>query len=177
MINELRIIAKIANEESFKLDGRRDTCIATSAALNYVLPTYGFSARPLRIRVAVHHPTDNRAAGVVLGSDGDGTRLSKAGKDMWHGHLAVLADEKYLLDATIDQVNQNDKWHKWIKITEPFVGEIPDGFLDGKSLISSHGNAHIGYSVSRKQNGFLSAPDWKFKSHWMPLANAIMRQL
>jgi hypothetical protein len=168
-------ICCVANREGLLLEGHRDTCVLTSAALHYVLGQLGIMARPLRIRAAVHHPSDRKKHGVVLGSDGDGFRLPKAKNDCWHGHLAVVADGSFLLDATIDQVIETEDW---IEINEPFVGEVSSRFLMGEeSLHVKHGNAEICYSAARKQVGFLSAPDWRYRSHWKPLALRILSKI
>jgi hypothetical protein len=169
----LQQICRTANREAFLLEATRKTCVLTSAALCHVLPQLGFTARPLRIRAAVHHPSDYTKCGVILGGNGDGTRPLKASPHCWHGHLGVIANEQYLLDATIDQAGDSQSW---IRITEPFVSWVSPRFLSGAERVMqvSHGNAVINYSVAPKQVGFRSAPDFKYRSHWRPLAQRIL---
>ena len=172
---KLKHICRVTNHEGFLLEGHRKTCVLTSAALHHVLAQLGIPARPLRIRAAVHHPSDHKKYGMILGSDGDGSRIPKARKDCWHGHLAMLAEGRFLLDAIIDQVTETESW---IEINEPFIGEVSPRFLDGEeSLHVAHGNAQICYSAARRQAGFRSAPDWRYRSHWEPLALRIMALL
>ena len=44
---------------------------------------------------------------------------------MWNGHVAVVVDEAYLLDPTLDQIDG----------AEPFVGQVTNEFLAGECCI------------------------------------------
>jgi hypothetical protein len=95
-----------------------------------------------------------------LGSDGDGARRPAARPDHWRGHLIVIAHGRYLLDATLDQVNAG---HPWLK-AEPFTGEVTPKFSsEERSLFATTGNvlSTVCYSVSRRRGGFKSAPDMR----------------
>src|SRR5258705_304899 len=176
MISDLRKLTESANKFAFEWCGHRSTCILTSAALVYVLRELGYEAFPVRVRCSVHHPTDRKLTGTVLGSDGDGCRRPAAGQDMWHGHLAVIAENRYLLDPTVDQVGYGEhECNHWMRVP-PLVAEVSERFIRGEEGFSlEQGNANLYYNVRYKQAGFLSAPDWKCKSHWMPVAQSVLK--
>ncbi len=173
-MEDLKRLAKIANREAFRECGHRSTCILTSAALYHAICELGWGVRPVRLRASVYSIDPNNRHGCVLGSDGGGERLPKASKDCWWGHLGVVVHERFLIDATIDQVAEG---HDWAAEIPPFVGEIPDGFLeDGKSLfVPKHGDVNIWYSMFYRQNGWKGAPDWRNKYHWWFLTQKILK--
>ena len=171
-IELLKEIARIANREARRLTGRRANCVLVSRVSCEVLPVLGDRCASTASKGSVHHPSDRRAIGNVLGSDGDGPR-SKPG--MWKGHLVVLADQRWLIDATIDQ---NHGRNGWVELDDVFVGEVPIGFLEGEaSCRSSLGNAEVSYRVRRRQVGWKSAPDWRRESNWEPLVRMVLRGL
>lgn len=100
---ELVFLTNLANETERKFLPSRDNCVLVSSMLNHVLKTLGYNSRTVRITAAAF-PKDRRRGGGVLGSQGDGRRMPAAGPGMWHGHLGVLVDEKWLLDPTFDQL-------------------------------------------------------------------------
>jgi hypothetical protein len=116
----LRAINGIANALAFRETGERNTCISTSAALRDALVCLGYRARMLRVEAASYPPCD--CCGGVLGFRGDGTRRPPASPGMWNGHVAVVVDETYLLDPTLDQFAG----------AEPFVGVVTPAFLAGE---------------------------------------------
>jgi Meiotically Up-regulated Gene 113 (MUG113) protein len=112
--------------------------------------------------------------GCVLGSDGDGTRQPAAQPDHWRGHLVVIALGRYLLDATLDQVNAG---HPWLH-AEPFVGEVTLEFLRGeKSLLATTGKAgsSVCYSAFPGRGGFKTAPDMR-PSHRRDIVNQVLNR-
>jgi hypothetical protein len=119
----LREINAIANELAFEETGVRNTCIYTSAALCDALVRLGYRARMLRVEAAYYPPCD--CCGGVLGFRGDGTRQTAAAPGMWGGHVAVVVDETYLLDPTLDQLEG----------AEPFAGAVTPEFLAGKTCM------------------------------------------
>src|SRR5258708_1258485 len=91
----------IANQEAYSFTGARASCILTSAALMDVMRELGYEADPMRLAVSVS-PNNRDKEGVLLGSDGDGSRRPAAGPGNWNGHLAIVIENRYLMDATID---------------------------------------------------------------------------
>jgi hypothetical protein len=120
----LREINAIANALSFEENGFHNSCIYTSAALSDALVRLGYQARMLRVEAAVYPPC-TCCHGSLLGFRGDGTRRPAASPGMWNGHVAVVVDETYLLDPTLDQVEG----------AEPFVGVVTPEFLAGEKCI------------------------------------------
>jgi len=119
----VREINAIANELSFRETGARNACIYTSAALCDALVRLGYRARMLRVEAAYYPP--GRGCGGVLGFRGDGTRRPAASPGMWRVHVAVVVDETYLLDPTLDQLAG----------AEPFVWPVTPEFLAGERCI------------------------------------------
>src|SRR6266478_2239293 len=143
MIEKLTQLCNATNRIGQQLTGTRDNCILAcilaSAALWEVLQKLGISSYPMRAEAAVFgadiNPPEQRY-GVILGSDGNGTRRRAASPGKWWGHLIVIAADQYLLDPTLDQVN---KIHSWL-VAEPFVSAVTPEFLRGdKSLFATTG--------------------------------------
>ena len=152
------------NRASFRLNGRRDTCILCSYALHYLLGMLLHKSRPVRV-TAAFFPKGNNQHAVTLGSNGCGQRLPKASNGCWHGHLAVLVDEKWLCDPTADQANKDGI-------------SVPPLVIEMQSLDPFHAThldvngCHVRYNLFRKQTGFKHAPDSR-PSHWMEIVRSI----
>jgi hypothetical protein len=117
-------LVTITNQVAFEYNESRDTCILTSFALHDVLQRLGrlgYSSRPLRIEAAVF-PDDQKLVGTILGSG----RRRAAARDMWWGHLAVLVDDEWLLDPTLDQANKED-WPRSMRVG-PLAVQLLDKF-------------------------------------------------
>jgi hypothetical protein len=159
-----RLVA-LSNRVGWQVNGKPDTCVLTSATLHEILIRAGIGAEFLRVRAAVHCSCGSSGCarehyGCVLGGDGDGSRLPAAKPGAWHGHLIVIALGRYLLDATLDQVNRD---HPWLE-AEPFVSEVTSEFLRGSiSLFATTGKASatVAYSAFPGRGGFKSAPDMR----------------
>jgi hypothetical protein len=172
-------LCQITNRVGWEVNGKSDTCILMSAALHDVLTLSRIPAEFLRVRAAVHcgccSSPRSKHYGCVLGSDGDGTRLSAARPDHWRGHLVVIAGGRYLMDPTLDQVNVG---HPWLK-AEPFTGEVTLEFLHGeKSLFTAAGKAGstVCYTAFPGRGGFKSAPDMR-PSHRREIVRRILQKL
>jgi hypothetical protein len=156
-IETLDRLCRLANREAFAIYERRDSCISTSAALMDVLRALGIKADVMRVCAMVFKDTTRTACS--LGSDGDGTRRPAASPGMWRGHLAVVADGQFLLDPTLDQVNDTDPDFG----AEPFVSEIEPNFLvDPRSyLLSTTGASRVRYYAFPGRGGFKNTPAFR----------------
>jgi hypothetical protein len=154
-------------------DGRRDSCVLTSYALNDVLRRLGYASRPVRVEARVI-PDQRELIATILGGMGDGTRRPAAGRGKWHGHLAVAVDDAWLLDATLDQANKSE-WPQdaWVG---PMVMELSEAFWNGRPIKVQVNASLVDYRLYPQQNGFAHAPDAR-SSHWKPLSDAIMGAL
>jgi hypothetical protein len=81
-------------------------------ALSNVLQRLGYNSRPLRIEAAVF-PDDRKFHGSILGTQH--RPLHAASPDHWWGHLAVVVDNNWLLDATLDQANK-EEWPQTARV-------------------------------------------------------------
>src|SRR5262245_55857531 len=104
----------IANRIAAKFNGSRDTCVLTSFALSDVCKRLGYNSRPLRIEAAVF-PDDPKLSGNILGGFSEPGRRRAASPGMWWGHLAVLVEDAWLLDATVDQANK-EEWPRSMRV-------------------------------------------------------------
>jgi hypothetical protein len=181
-------LVSIVNRELITEFGQADCCVLACATLVDVLSQLQIPARPLRIEASVSapegHPREHY--GCVLGGDGDGTRRPAAGPKMWRGHLAVVADEHFLLDATLDQVNKSSPW----LAAKPFFHAVSPAFLDGKELSwfglqdsqwhplaswqTPWPGPRVRYTAFPGRGGYKSAPDWKRPSHRRILVERVL---
>jgi hypothetical protein len=97
----------LVNKAAYAVLGCRDSCILTSHAFHHVLSKMGGDAKLTRVTCGVFPEYRNLMAN-VLGSRGDGSRRPAAEPGMWNGHLVVTLNNKWLLDATLDQANKPD---------------------------------------------------------------------
>src|SRR5262245_63909454 len=107
MTKKFQNLVTTANRVAAKFNQSRSTCILTSFALHNVLQRLGYNSRPLRIEAAVF-PDDRKFYGSILGGFSEPGRRRAASPGMWHGHLAVVVDNSWLLDATLDQANKEE---------------------------------------------------------------------
>jgi hypothetical protein len=156
-IETLDRLCRLANREAFAIFERRDSCITTSAALMDVLRVLGINADVMRVCAMVFKDTTRTACS--LGSDGDGTRRPAAGPGMWRGHLAVIADGRFLMDATLDQANDTDPDFG----AEPFVSEIEPAFLTDRHALlwGTTGPSRVRYYPLPGRGGWKSAPAFR----------------
>jgi hypothetical protein len=167
---ELIDILMCVNRCSFAELGYRNSCILTSHALDYVLRQLGYTSKVLRISATVY-PIDQRLTGVALGLDSYGNgRRPKAGKDHWHGHVAVLVNNRWLLDPTLDQANRDS-----INVT-PVAFEMTTLEPRGPLIFLRINDCDVRYEIYRNQKRFATAPDAR-PSHWMSVAMAALAEL
>jgi len=169
-------------------DGRTGFCILATATLLEVLNQLELPAQPLRVEAVVYpppgRPSDHYPC--ALGSDGDGTRRPAAKPDHWRGHLALVTYDNFLLDATLDQVNESNPWLE----ARPFVASIaPDfpvawfGLEPGNetwhalaSWQTPWPSTRVRYLAFPGRGGFKSAPDWR-PSHRRELVEYVLSEL
>jgi hypothetical protein len=159
----------LANKIILAFYGERGSCIFSTAIVCDVLAHYGFDTRPLRVQATVL-PTKPRELGCTLGSNGDGSRQPAAGNGKWRGHLVTLVDNQYIVDTTLDQVNDTEPHLR----AEPVVIHLPatNWFLyeDSKSYryhrtgnlsVFNSSDSTVRYSEYPRQNGFKYAGDFQ----------------
>jgi hypothetical protein len=99
---EFKAIVIMANRVAREFnDGDLDTCVLTSYALAAALTDLGYAdARPVRVEAGTF-PDDPKLYGAVIGRRG----LGRARDGYWWGHLVVCIGQSWLLDPTLDQIN------------------------------------------------------------------------
>jgi hypothetical protein len=97
-------LCSITNETIFQFMQSRDNCVLASAALDETLTFLKIPHRAARLCLAAHHENP-KTIGVVLGSEEPGPRR-KMEPGRWAGHLGIIAEERFLVDPTADQVNE-----------------------------------------------------------------------
>lgn len=130
---DLVYFAKLANAVAQQYnDGDRGTCILTTFAVIHVLRDFGLDARPLRVTCGIF-PNDRKHAGAILGAL-DGC-MEKRSSGKWRGHLAVIVDNAWLVDATSDQCNF--RWGDEVGL-DPVVEEVRMRRGAGDTLVGGH---------------------------------------
>lgn len=184
-IQELKAIVMVANLVARMFnDGELSTCILTSYALAASLTDLGYAdARPVRVE-ARSFPDDRELGGAGLGLLPDsyldfGGSRRRAQDRYWRGHLAVCIGRSWLLDPTLDQINEA-KGSKWADAgigVEPVAASLTPEFWDldlpkDQRLLWVRFPAVSTRYALAPQKGFARAPDAR-PSHWRPLAEDI----
>jgi hypothetical protein len=169
MSSKFQKLVTVANQIAVKFNGSRDTCILTSFALHDVLQRLGYISRSLRIEAAVF-PDDRKLYGNILGRIDPGCRR-RASPGKWWGHLAVVVDNDWLLDATLDQANER-AWPRVMHVG-PLAIQLSEKFwMERGSILVQVNQCSVRFSPHPRQIGFTNAGDAR-PSHWKPLADRI----
>jgi hypothetical protein len=187
MMIDAQHLVELVNRTAVRLWRRHDTCVASTAALIRILAAHDIQARALRVEAHVWPPSGHppNVYGSVLGSAGDGSRRPAAKPGMWHGHLACLAEESWLLDSTLDQVCYGKKTRITAVRIKPLAARIPEGFLElpaerwapGTPLdVPQADGWYARYWMFRRQVGWKSAGAFRPSQH-ADLVYAVLDEL
>ena len=146
-----------ANQVAAKFNGTRDTCVLTSYALHDVCKRLGYKSRPLRIEAAVF-PDDRKFYGTILGGFSEPGRRQAASPGMWRGHLAVLVEDAWLLDPTLDQANKKE-WPRAIHVGPLAVRLTKKFWAEWGSILVRTNGCTVRLCPHPRQNGFANAGD------------------
>jgi hypothetical protein len=179
-IEEFKAIVMMANRVAGGFnEGALDTCVLTSYALAAALTDLGYAdARPVRVEAA-SFPGDPKLYGAILGSPGSPGSFRRRARDgYWCGHLAVCIGQSWLLDPTLDQINDTHgtQWGAGVRV-EPMAASLPPEFWDvnlppHQRLLWVHFPGVSTRYALAPQKGFGRLPDAR-PSHWRPLAKEI----
>jgi hypothetical protein len=155
--------------------GESNCCILASYAIQHVLRQLEFENVNL-LRVICDVSPSKSEYGVVLGNDGNGSRRPKTPSGMWNGHLVTTVGRKWILDATLDQVN--DQIFRYTcdydQFVKPLLGELSPEFWDNTAVYFNVDNkTSVQYSIFKRQVGFKNASHAR-RSHWMPIAEKVL---
>jgi hypothetical protein len=157
-VTRFQDLVELTNAEAFKFTGSRSTCVLTAHALNFVCQRLELSSRVLRIESAVF-PNEQKLCGTILGAQSR-ERREAASPGNWWGHLGVVIDEKWLLDATLDQANKRE-WPRDAHVG-PMAVRLPAKFWApwGSTLVPAlsptglPAKSRVRFSPHRRQVGF-----------------------
>jgi hypothetical protein len=148
-------LVAIANRVAAKFNGSRSTCVLTSFALHDVLQRLGYNSRPLRIEAAVF-PDDRKLCGTILGAWSEPGARRAASPGMWQGHLAVVVEDCWLLDPTLDQANKKE-WPRSMRVG-PLAIRLPEKFwAEHGSILIQVNKCSVRFSPHPRQVGFARA--------------------
>jgi hypothetical protein len=157
-LSSLLALTVRANRLAREYYGLSNSCVHTSAALRDVLLAHDIEADVLRVQAMVF-PADRMLGwACILGGDGDGTRRPKS--NGWHGHLVTIAAGRFLLDATLDQVNDGQPQLKAL----PFAAEVSPAFLRGEERhhdITGPAGALVRYTAFPGRGGYKHLPSFR----------------
>jgi hypothetical protein len=92
---------------------------------------------------------------------------------MWKGHLAVVINDCWLLDATLDQANKKE-WPQAIHVGPLAVRLSKDFWIERGSILVRTSGCTVRFSPHPRQVGFAKAGDAR-PSHRKPLADRIFQ--
>jgi hypothetical protein len=177
---KFKAIVMLANRVAWGFTGGYlDTCILTSYALAAALTDLGYA----RVE-AGSFPDDKKLRGVVLGSPGEpGSPRRRARTGYWSGHLAVCIGQSWLLDPTLDQINDahGTRWADAGVGVEPVAASLSPEFWDldlppHQRLVWVRSSTVATRYWLMPQKGFAWLENTR-PSHWRPLAKGITRWL
>ena len=94
----------------------------------------------------------------------------------WDGHLVAFVGGRYIVDASIDQVNRPQKE---ISVPDVIVAKIERGFITGKRpLLVRLSSAVLRYEVMTPPDlGYRSSPNWRLRYQTQPAVERILAEL
>ncbi len=168
-LESLSAFCLLANKIILAFYGDRGSCVFSTGVVCDVLAHYGFDTKALRVEAAVFD-TKPGGRGVVLGGFSEPMRRKAAGKGAWHGHLVSLVDCAYLIDTSLDQVNDTEPQLRvepvviHLRATDWFLCEDPKSYRyhrTGNLSVFRSSDSTVRYAEHPRQNGFKHAGDFQ----------------
>lgn len=157
---------------------RRDSCLASTRIGIEFLRHFGYTARPLAVRVEIANAEMLRcqAEGIpddqaleqgawVVGIDGSDV-IEGSG---WDGHL-VFTVEGYVMDLSLDQASRPAKG---IELS-PLLAEIPPHWPQKPMGWMMNGSL-VAYQEFGRTSRFRQTNDWRRESAWAPIVGKLVR--
>jgi hypothetical protein len=120
-------ILRCVNHVALTAQDCRNTCLVTSCALRDVLAALQIPAKLLCVSPTVHAPNPDNGKYLRIQLRDDVSPVSSETCEYWPGHLVVVAFGKYLMDPTLDALNEI---HPYVG-ARPFLGQVSTAFLAG----------------------------------------------
>ena len=160
-------ICMAVNREIKTQRGEGGYCILASAAARDILEAKGWEADVMVVE-AVVFPDDRSRHAKILGGDGDGTRRPAAKPGCWHGHLAAIAEDRWLIDPSLDQTG----------LAPPMVVEFPEWWLAGgrRTIRVPIDGGWVRYRAYPGRGGYRYKPDFR-PSHRREIVQPVVNQL
>lgn len=188
--NILNLLIQHGRPEILK-EFRADSCIVSSIIGIDVLSYFNVLANPLPIQVTIWNPAfckrindgqpfpkdidelnvwvkEDGAWNVGLGLGGD----PEPGK--WPGHLAILAEGKYLIDLSLDQASRP---HHNINL-QAFGMTVTEEFVAGmEPKIIQMNDCVLRFLASPGNTGYTRSSDWSIRRRRIDVVNAIIKKV
>ena len=173
----LSVFARVGRDEMLRHPCDLETCILSTRVAVEVLGRYGFKARALSVRTHIGL-THMQRYGISFGGSGGGKQKRGLWKGFAAGHLiAVIPDKHILIDASIDQVNGSTGYGMYC-LPSPFIAHAPAEFIAGRAPACFFVDGHnLRYEPDPMPKAVLQSKAWSSTKHWMPIVNAICRQI
>jgi hypothetical protein len=184
LFSRLTDFVLLANRSILEFYGKPDSCVFSTGVICDTLRAQGLKAEPLRVTAAVF-PDRQDLFACVLGSDGDGERRAAAAPGGWWGHLVTLVADRFVLDSTLDQVNDH---HPHLKATPVAIdltetkwftaptGPPPLPQDPWTGLLPLFPSTLTRYSKYPLQRGWKSAGDWRRKKDREEMVKRLLRR-
>jgi len=174
----LSVFARVGRDEIMRDEYHLGNCILSTRVTVEVLRHYGVKAEAVSVQTFIGLNDQGNGDGISLGCPGRGKQRKGLWKGFAAGHLiAVIPNKLILIDASIDQVNGPNESGMYC-LPCPFVAHAPAEFVAGRApacfLIDGH---NLMYEPEPMPKAVLESAGWSATTRWMPIVNAICRQI
>jgi hypothetical protein len=174
----LSVFARAGRDEILRQDACVANCVLSTRVTIEVLRHYGIKAKAVSVQTFIGLNNRGNGDGISLGCPGRGKQKRGLWKGFAAGHLiAVIPDQHILVDPSIDQVN-GPSGDEMYRLPCPFIAHVPAEFVAGHGpacfLVDGH---NLMYKPEAMPNAVLKSAGWNATKRWMPIVNAICRQI
>jgi hypothetical protein len=174
----LSVFARVGRDEIMRDEYHLGNCILSTRVTVEVLRHYGVAAKAVSVQTFIGLNDRGNGEGISLGSPGRGKQRRGLWKGFSAGHvIAVIPNKLILIDPSIDQVNGPMGYDMYC-VPCPFIAHAPAEFVAGQApacfLVDGH---NLMYQSEPMPKAVLESADWSAITRWMPIVNAICRQV
>jgi hypothetical protein len=179
----LSVFARVGRGEIMRDEYHLGNCILSTRVTVEVLRHYGVKAKAVSVQTFIGLNNQGNGDGISLGCPGRGKQKRGLWKGFAAGHLiAVIPNKLILIDSSIDQVNGPKGYDRYDRaiycLPCPFIAHVPAEFVAGLApacfLVDGH---NLMYESEPMPQAVLESAEWRATTRWMPIVNAICRQI